>query len=104
MRLAEAEMPGSTSTQNRISLFKLLKAQVNCRMLHMTIQTAVLIETLLGLGARNGPYVIFFLPGSCCCTIAAKKYSGVCRKGMNEEEFNWCISKHCSLVHSMDQI
>jgi adenosylhomocysteinase len=95
IRLAEAEMPGLMSIRKKYSESKPLKGARIAGCLHMTIQTAVLIETLLELGAevRWSSCNIFSTQDHAAAAIAAKGIPVFAWKGMNEEEFNWCIEQ-----------
>lgn len=95
IRLAEAEMPGLMSIRKEYKNDKPLKGARIAGCLHMTIQTAVLIETLIDLGAevRWSSCNIFSTQDHAAAAIAAKNISVFAWKGMNEEEFNWCIEQ-----------
>jgi adenosylhomocysteinase len=95
IRLAEAEMPGLMSIREEYKNSKPLKGARIAGCLHMTIQTAVLIETLIDLGAevRWSSCNIFSTQDHAAAAIAAKGIPVFAWKGMNEEEFNWCIEQ-----------
>jgi adenosylhomocysteinase len=93
--LAEAEMPGLMSIRKEFGAQKPLKGARIAGCLHMTIQTAVLIETLIELGAEVtwSSCNIFSTQDHAAAAIAAKGISVYAWKGMNEEEFDWCIEQ-----------
>ena len=93
--LAEAEMPGLMSLRREYGIKKPLKGARIAGCLHMTIQTAVLIETLVELGADVtwSSCNIFSTQDHAAAAIAAAGISVYAWKGMNEEEFDWCIKK-----------
>src|SRR5437016_14500679 len=95
IRLAEAEMPGLMSIREEFKTSKPLKGARIAGCLHMTIQTAVLIETLLDLGAevKWSSCNIFSTQDHAAAAIAAKGIGVYAWKGMTEEEFNWCIEQ-----------
>lgn len=95
IRLAEAEMPGLMATREEYKKTKPLKDARIAGCLHMTIQTAVLIETLIDLGAevRWSSCNIFSTQDHAAAAIAAKGIPVFAWKGMNEEEFDWCIEQ-----------
>jgi len=95
MRLAEAEMPGLMAIREEYKSSKPLKDARIAGCLHMTIQTAVLIETLIDLGAevKWSSCNIFSTQDHAAAAIAAKGIPVFAWKGMNEEEFNWCIEQ-----------
>lgn len=95
IRLAEAEMPGLMSVREEYKKTKPLKGARIAGCLHMTIQTAVLIETLIDLGAevRWSSCNIFSTQDHAAAAIAAKGIPVFAWKGMNEEEFDWCIEQ-----------
>ena len=93
--LAEGEMPGLMSLRKEYGKQKPLKGARIAGCLHMTVQTAVLIETLIELGAevRWSSCNIFSTTDYAACALA---YDGVpifAWKGETEEEFNWCIEQ-----------
>ena len=93
--LAEAEMPGLMALRERYKSEKPLKDARIAGCLHMTIQTAVLIETLVDLGADVAwsSCNIFSTQDHAAAAIAAKGIPVYAWKGMNEEGFNWCIEQ-----------
>lgn len=95
IKLAEAEMPGLMSIRNEYSNSKPLKGANIAGCLHMTIQTAVLIETLIELGADVtwSSCNIFSTQDHAAAAIAAKGIPVFAWKGMNNEEFDWCIEQ-----------
>lgn len=95
IRLAEAEMPGLMSIREEYKSQKPLKGARIAGCLHMTIQTAVLIETLKELGAEVtwSSCNIFSTQDHAAAAIAAAGIPVYAWKGMNEEEFNWCIEQ-----------
>ncbi|MCS3555380.1 MULTISPECIES: adenosylhomocysteinase [Sphingobacterium] len=95
IELAEAEMPGLMSLRAEFGAAKPLKGARIAGCLHMTIQTAVLIETLVELGADVtwSSCNIFSTQDHAAAAIAAAGIPVYAWKGMNEEEFNWCIEQ-----------
>jgi len=95
IELAEAEMPGLMSLRKEFGPSKPLKGARVAGCLHMTIQTAVLIETLIELGAEVtwSSCNIFSTQDHAAAAIAAAGISVYAWKGMNEEEFDWCIEQ-----------
>ncbi|WP_457617409.1 adenosylhomocysteinase [Lutibacter sp.] len=95
IELAEAEMPGLMSLREEYKGIKPLKGARIAGCLHMTIQTAVLIETLVDLGAEVtwSSCNIFSTQDQAAAAIAAAGVSVYAWKGMNEEEFDWCIEQ-----------
>jgi adenosylhomocysteinase len=95
IELAEAEMPGLMSLRSEFGQSKPLKGARIAGCLHMTIQTAVLIETLIELGAEVtwSSCNIFSTQDHAAAAIAAKGIAVYAWKGMTEEEFNWCIEQ-----------
>jgi adenosylhomocysteinase len=95
IRLAEAEMPGLMSLRKEYRDEKPLKGARIAGCLHMTIQTAVLIETLVELGAEVtwSSCNIFSTQDHAAAAIAATGISVYAWKGMTEEEFDWCIEQ-----------
>src|SRR5690606_12278823 len=95
IELAEAEMPGLMSLRAEFGATKPLKGARIAGCLHMTIQTAVLIETLVELGADVSwsSCNIFSTQDHAAAAIAAAGIPVYAWKGMNEEEFNWCIEQ-----------
>ena len=95
IKLAEAEMPGLMALREEFGKSKPLKGSRIAGCLHMTIQTAVLIETLVELGA-DVPWSscnIFSTQDHAAAAIAAAGIPVYAWKGMNEEEFMWCIDQ-----------
>ena len=95
IRLAEAEMPGLMSIREEYAATQPLKGARIAGCLHMTIQTAVLIETLVALGADVtwSSCNIFSTQDHAAAAIAAAGIPVYAWKGMNEEEFDWCIEQ-----------
>ncbi|WP_297791602.1 adenosylhomocysteinase [uncultured Eudoraea sp.] len=95
IRLAEAEMPGLMALREEYKKEQPLKGARIAGCLHMTIQTAVLIETLTALGADVtwSSCNIFSTQDHAAAAIAAAGIPVYAWKGMNEEEFNWCIEQ-----------
>jgi len=91
--LAEAEMPGLMSLREEYGDSKPLAGARIAGCLHMTVQTAVLIETLVHLGAEVtwSSCNIFSTQDQAAAAIAATGVPVFAWKGMNEEEFDWCI-------------
>ena len=95
IRLAEAEMPGLMAIREEFGPSKPLQGARIAGCLHMTIQTAVLIETLVELGAEVtwSSCNIFSTQDHAAAAVAAAGIPVFAWKGMNEEEFNWCIEQ-----------
>jgi adenosylhomocysteinase len=95
IEIAEGEMPGLMALRKEFGVSKPLKGARISGCLHMTIQTAVLIETLIDLGAeiRWSSCNIFSTQDHAAVAIAAKGIPVFAWKGENEEEFNWCIEQ-----------
>jgi adenosylhomocysteinase len=95
IELAEAEMPGLMALRDEFGSDKPLKGARIAGCLHMTIQTAVLIETLVELGADVtwSSCNIFSTQDHAASAIAAAGIPVYAWKGMNEEEFDWCIEQ-----------
>ncbi len=93
--LAEAEMPGLMALREEFGASQPLKGARVAGCLHMTIQTAVLIETLVALGADVtwSSCNIFSTQDHAAAAIAAAGIQVYAWKGMNEEEFEWCIEQ-----------
>ncbi|MCS5615432.1 MAG: adenosylhomocysteinase [Candidatus Marinimicrobia bacterium] len=93
--LAEAEMPGLMAIRKEYGPSKPLKGARIAGCLHMTIQTAVLIESLIELGAEVtwSSCNIFSTQDHAAAAIAATGIPVYAWKGMNEEEFDWCIEQ-----------
>lgn len=103
IRLAEAEMPGLMSIREEYAADQPLKGARIAGCLHMTIQTAVLIETLTALGAEVqwSSCNIFSTQDHAAAAIAATGVPVYAWKGMNDEEFDWCIEQ--TLLFGEDQ-
>lgn len=95
IELAEAEMPGLMSLREEYGAEQPLKGARIAGCLHMTIQTAVLIETLVSLGAEVtwSSCNIFSTQDHAAAAIAAAGIPVYAWKGMNDEEFDWCIEQ-----------
>lgn len=95
IKLAEAEMPGLMSIREEYKATKPLKGARIAGCLHMTIQTAVLIETLKELGAdvKWSSCNIFSTQDHAAAAIAASGIPVFAWKGETEEEYNWCIEQ-----------
>ena len=95
INLAEAEMPGLMALRKEFGNQKPLKGARIAGCLHMTIQTAVLIETLVEMGAEVtwSSCNIFSTQDHAAAAIAATGIPVYAWKGMNEEEFDWCIEQ-----------
>src|SRR5450631_823603 len=95
IELAEAEMPGLMALRKEYGPSKALKGARIAGCLHMTIQTAVLIETLIELGAEVtwSSCNIFSTQDHAAAAIAAAGIQVYAWKGMNAEEFDWCIEQ-----------
>ena len=95
IELAEAEMPGLMALREEYGASQPLKGARIAGCLHMTIQTAVLIETLVALGAEVtwSSCNIFSTQDHAAAAIAAAGIPVYAWKGMNEEEFDWCIEQ-----------
>ena len=95
IELAEAEMPGLMSLREEYKNEQPLKGARIAGCLHMTIQTAVLIETLIELGAEVtwSSCNIFSTQDQAAAAIAAAGIPVYAWKGMTEEEFDWCIEQ-----------
>ena len=93
--LAETEMPGLMAIRNEYKKNKPLKGAKIVGCLHMTIQTAVLIETLVDLGAevRWSSCNIFSTQDHAAAAIAKKGIPVFAWKGETEEEYWWCIKQ-----------
>ena len=96
--IAETEMPGLMALREEYGNTKPLKGARIVGCLHMTIQTAVLIETLVHLGAtvRWSSCNIFSTQDQAAAAIASKNIPVFAWKGMTEEEFWWCIKQTLS--------
>jgi adenosylhomocysteinase len=95
IRLAESEMPGLMALREEFGPTQPLKGARIAGCLHMTIQTAVLIETLIALGAEVtwSSCNIFSTQDHAAAAIAAAGISVYAWKGMTAEEFDWCIEQ-----------
>ncbi len=95
IELAEAEMPGLMALRAEYSASQPLKGARIAGCLHMTIQTAVLIETLIALGAEVtwSSCNIFSTQDQAAAAIAAAGIQVYAWKGLNEEDFDWCIEQ-----------
>ena len=95
IRLAENEMPGLMALRQKYGKTKPLKGARIAGCLHMTVQTAVLIETLVELGAEVtwSSCNVFSTHDPAAAAIAAAGVAVYAWKGMTEEEFNWCIEQ-----------
>ena len=95
IEIAEAEMPGLIALREEFGDAKPLAGARIAGCLHMTIQTAVLIETLTALGAEVSwsSCNIFSTQDQAAAAIAAAGIPVFAWKGMNEEEFDWCIEQ-----------
>src|SRR4030095_12801513 len=101
IRLAEAEMPGLMSIRKEYKESKPLKGARIAGCLHMTIQTAVLIETLIDLGAEVqwSSCNIFSTQDHAAAAIAAKGIPVFAWKGESEEEDWWCVEQSVGWPH-----
>ena len=95
IRLAEAEMPGLMATREEFGKTKPLKGARIAGCLHMTVQTAVLIETLIELGAEVqwSSCNIYSTQDHAAAAIAKAGIPVYAWKGMTEEEYDWCIEQ-----------
>jgi adenosylhomocysteinase len=95
INLAEAEMPGLMALREEFGNSKPLAGARIAGCLHMTIQTAVLIETLIDLGAEVSwsSCNIFSTQDHAAAAIAAANIPVFAWKGMNDQEFDWCIEQ-----------
>ena len=95
INIAETEMPGLMALRKEFGVSKPLKGARIAGCLHMTIQTAVLIETLIALGAeiRWSSCNIFSTQDHAAAAIAAAGIPVFAWKGETEEEYMWCIEK-----------
>lgn len=106
IRLAEAEMPGLMALREEYGASQPLKGARIAGCLHMTIQTAVLIETLIALGADVtwSSCNIFSTQDHAAAAIAAAGIPVYAWKGMSEEEFNWCIEQTLFFGEKREQL
>ena len=95
IQLAEAEMPGLMAIREEFSASKPLAGARIAGCLHMTIQTAVLIETLVELGAevRWSSCNVFSTQDHAAAAIAAAGVPVFAWKGLTEEEYEWCVEQ-----------
>ena len=95
IEIAEQEMPGLMAIREEFSKEKPLKGARIAGCIHMTIQTAVLVETLIDLGAdvRWSSCNIFSTQDHAAAALAAKGIPVFAWKGETEEEYNWCIEQ-----------
>jgi len=95
IRLAESEMPGLMALREEYGAEQPLAGARIAGCLHMTIQTAVLIETLVALGAEVtwSSCNIFSTQDHAAAAVAAAGVSVYAWKGLSEEEFDWCIEQ-----------
>ena len=95
IKLAESEMPGLMMLREKYKNSKPLSGARIAGCLHMTIQTAVLIETLIDLGAEVSwsSCNIFSTQDHAAAAIAAKNIPVFAWKGMSDKEFDWCIEQ-----------
>lgn len=95
IEMAEKEMPGLMAIRAEFSQSKPLNGARIAGCLHMTIQTAVLIETLLALGAevRWSSCNIYSTQNQAAAAMAAAGVPVFAWKGMNNEEYEWCIAQ-----------
>ncbi len=95
IELAEAEMPGLMAIREEFAASKPLKGSRIAGCLHMTIQTAVLIETLVELGAdvRWASCNVFSTQDHAAAAIAAAGIPVFAWKGLTEEEYEWCVEQ-----------
>src|SRR5271156_2629697 len=102
IKLAEAEMPGLMALREEYGAKKPLKGARIAGCLPMTIQTAVLIETLIELGAEVSwsSCNIFSTHDHAAAAIATAGIPVFAWKGMNEQEFDWCIEQTLHAFHS----
>ena len=93
--IARGEMPGLMALQEQFKASQPLKGARITGCIHMTIQTAVLIETLIVLGAevRWSSCNIFSTQDHAAAAIAARGIPVFAWKGMSEEEYDWCIEQ-----------
>ena len=104
--LAENEMPGLMALREKYGKDKPLTGARVAGCLHMTIQTAVLIETLLELGAEVtwSSCNIFSTQDHAACAIAKAGVPVFAWKGMNEQEFDWCIEQTLTAFPSSEPL
>ena len=99
IKLAEAEMPALIGLRKRYAADKPLAGAKILGCIHMTIQTAVLIETLVELGAevRWTSCNIFSTQDHAAAAIAARGIPVFAWKGETEEEYNWCLEQQINV-------
>ena len=99
IKLAEAEMPALIGLRKRYAAAKPLAGAKILGCIHMTIQTAVLIETLVELGAevRWTSCNIFSTQDHAAAAIAARGIPVFAWKGETEEEYNWCLEQQINV-------
>ena len=97
--IAETEMPGLMALRDEFGAAKPLAGARIVGCLHMTIQTAVLIETLVELGAtvRWSSCNIFSTQDHAAAAMAARGIPVFAWKGESEEEYEWCIEQTCAV-------
>ena len=102
IELAENEMPGLMALREKYGASQPLSGARIAGCLHMTIQTAVLIETLTALGAQVqwSSCNIFSTQDHAAAAIAATDVPVFAWKGMSEEEFDWCIEQSAGLLRA----
>ena len=95
IKLAEEEMPGLMTLRREYNYLKPLSGARIAGCLHMTVQAAVLIETLIDLGAevKWSSCNIFSTQDHAAAALAKRRIPVFAWKGMSEEEFNWCIEQ-----------
>src|SRR5271155_1530173 len=95
IEIAETEMPGLMALREEFGTLKPLAGARISGCLHMTIQTAVLIETLIELGAsvRWSSCNIFSTQDHAAAALAASEIPVFAWKGETEEEYEWCIAQ-----------
>ena len=105
IRLAESEMPGLMSLREKYSSDKPLSGARIAGCLHMTIQTAVLIETLVDLGAdvRWMTCNVFSTQDHAAAAIASESIPVFAWKGMSEEDYEWSLSRLLSSLTMKNQ-
>ena len=97
IKLAEAEMPGLMMLREKYANSKPLLGARIAGCLHMTIQTAVLIETLVDLGAEVSWSSCNIFTQGLCCRCSKSGYACFCMEGMNEENLIGVLNKHYTL-------
>ena len=102
IKIAETEMPGLMALRQQYAASQPLKGARIAGCIHMTIQTAVLIETLIELGAdvRWSSCNIFSTQDHAAAAMAAQNIPVFAWKGETEEEYNWCIEQ---TIHGPNQ-